>query len=239
MPGVGGTPGVSCAPRHDRPMDGLVPPDYRHRDPGGSMRHLLLRATVPLLAGTGCFPIVVDARTDANDTSSDDTGSGPRDTGLGFGECTTAAACDFGEICLRRSCTEAFDRKYFVSVRDIKVATKNYQGEAWDPGGGAPDLVWGFGMIVNGELDTSRACTSEPVEDEFEATWNLGCELLFRSGDHFRIVILDSDVDEPDQVGSFEAQGKDELLELLSSHSQDLEISNDVFRMRIRVDPTF
>ena len=173
----------------------------------------MIRYTIGLLALSGCIVI-----------------HGDRDDECGVdGDCGDLGLCDRGD------CVSALDLTYEVDVLGASVGALHPDGEAWDPEGGAPDLMVSFGRT---EEDS---CITPTVADTFEATWNLGCEFWMSAEDTLWIEVYDQDSEGYDLGASWSFAGEADLAALVRTRGvpQVLIDESDTVSVTISVEPLF
>lgn len=119
------------------------------------------------------------------------------------GDCAAGGACSpsndtcGGEtICVGNSCVAAFPRVYAITNVSVMLPTTDPNGEAWDLGGGAPDLFVG---------DSSGNPLTNTVQDQFSATFPGPFDVQLIAGATLRISIWDEDVSANDLAFSCQA----------------------------------
>lgn len=117
----------------------------------------------------------------------------PRGVG---GDCEAQEDCGADNICYFGTCTAAYGRLYTVMLNTAVVPGTNPDGEAWDPFGGAPDLL--VVAETNGE---SYQFTT--VWDSFAPSWFETWDVVIRRGAAFSFALWDEDADDPDLAGSW------------------------------------
>ncbi len=107
----------------------------------------------------------------------------------GGGTCSEIADRCAGEsICLGGRCEAAFGRIYSITDVQITVPTTDPQGESWDAGGGAPDLL--LQILVNGSVVASAPA----VQDRFSAAFAGPFDVTLIGGSTLLLSTLDEDI---------------------------------------------
>jgi hypothetical protein len=141
------------------------------------------------LSGMTCITIGIAACGGGDDGGGDDGGS-----------CSEAVDDCSGEtICIGGSCEDAFGRVYEVRSVEIMVPTTDLQGEDWDLGGGAADLL--LEVMVNGTVVASAPA----VQDSFSATFAGPYNVQPVAGGDLAIVVYDEDISANDLAFGCEA----------------------------------
>lgn len=110
--------------------------------------------------------------------------------------CTAGTNCEVStDVCVAGTCAAGLGRSYRVTVQSATAPVQNSAGEAWDIGGGAPDLF--FVVFVNGEV----VGQSTAVQDTFTATFNSYVDVLVQQGTEVAIQLMDEDVSSNDFIG--------------------------------------
>jgi hypothetical protein len=95
-----------------------------------------------------------------------DDGGGDDGGGDDSSECSEIADTCAGEsICIAGACEDAFNRIYEITDVEVAVPTTDPNGEEWDVGGGAPDLL--LEVSMNGSVVASAPA----IADSFSATF--------------------------------------------------------------------
>lgn len=144
----------------------------------------------------------------------------------GGDECDRSNDCAWDELCDGGSCEEIFDRRFKITVVDGEASTST----SWDAGGGAPDLFVVFGF----DNDT---CVTSIETDSFYPSWRESCTVVFGSGGSFVLDVYDDDVASEDLYLTFEAEGNDEVADLVREES--LTIYNSALSIAVKVEPAF
>lgn len=109
-------------------------------------------------------------------------------------ECSEQSdTCDGESICVDGFCEDAFGREYSITDVDVEVPTTAPSGDAWDVGGGAPDLF--VEIYVNDFVED----TSTVEQDSFSAFFPGPFTAELIAGNDLTIVSYDEDitVDDP------------------------------------------
>lgn len=113
---------------------------------------------------TSTATTIVFAACTACTAAGDDTGDDVGDDDDVPTECSESNdTCSGDSICIAGSCESAFGRIYDVTNIDVSLPTTDSAGEAWDVGGGAPDIF--VEISVNGTIEA----TTTTVQDQFSA----------------------------------------------------------------------
>ncbi len=100
--------------------------------------------------------------------------------------------CTGETICVSGRCENAFPRVYQVVSVGVTVPTTNpTNGQAWDIGGGAPDLFLG---------DSTGVPITAAVQDQFSASFAGPFEISLIAGGSMRIDVWDEDATVDDHV---------------------------------------
>ena len=108
----------------------------------------------------------------------------------GHGDCGNDQLCDLGQ------CVNAYGTMYTLTINNGVVPPRDGNGDAWDFGGGAPDLF----VVVE---HAGQRCRSFTARDEFEPNWFHSCELVVRRGEVFRFDLWDEDALDDDWVAAW------------------------------------
>lgn len=149
------------------------------------------------------------------------------DDGAG-GECsTTADTCEGDTICIAGACESAFGRLYDIKNVRVQVPTTDPNGEAWDVGGGAPDLL--VDVLVNG-VSVSR---SGAVADMFSATFPGPFSVQPVGGGSLAVQVFDEDLTTNDLA--YVCSAAPLTADLL--RTRDLGCSSSAGQVTFRIDP--
>ncbi|MED5372577.1 MAG: C2 domain-containing protein [Myxococcota bacterium] len=154
-------------------------------------------------------------------------GSGNGGSGLGVApECTEHLDCEWNEICHADECEEIFGRSFGIVIESAETETD----AGLDSLGGAPDLF----VVVEANGDR---CRTSVVDDDFFPEWDEVCDMVLSSGGDLIIELYDEDVSTDELVLVFEAQGNDEIAELVQT--EYLVFSNSISTVNIQIRPDF
>lgn len=96
--------------------------------------------------------------------------------------------CSGESICIDGFCEATFGREYSITDVDVEVPTTDANGDAWDVGGGAPDLM--LEIYVNDSLEATTAAEQDSFTAFFAGPFNV--ELI--GGNDLIIASLDEDL---------------------------------------------
>jgi len=102
-------------------------------------------------------------------------------------------------VCLSGSCVAAFPRVYSIRDVSVQVPTRDPNGEAWDAGGGAPDLK--LSIMING----TEVATAPAVQDQFSARFGGPFDVQLIAGSRLTLMALDEDLTADDPAYGCEA----------------------------------
>lgn len=116
-------------------------------------------------------------------------GSGGDNPGDDTAECSESADTCAGEsICVAGICEDAFDRIYEITDVEVAVPTTDPNGDAWDIGGGAPDL------LLEISVDGSVIASAPAVQDSFTASYPGPFTAQLIAGSTLLVATYDEDV---------------------------------------------
>lgn len=154
---------------------------------------------------------------------------GDDDGGIDLDQCSSSPdTCDGDTVCIAGSCEAAFGRLYRITAVQVQLPTLDPNGEAWDVGGGAPDIF--IDILVNG----ASVARSAPVADRFSATFAGPFTVQPIGGGSLAIVVYDEDLTTDDVAYSCTAAPL--TTDLLRARELACDSANG--QLSFRIDPS-
>lgn len=193
---------------------------------------MLLRTALltPLL--TACAPLVDD------DYGLDDTDLDGGEVPTG-GDCVASTDCGPRDICRDDVCQAALERTWDVTVVAASAEQTDADGDFWDEGGGAPDLFVDYGVPLRTGISWDQRCSTPPVTDSYQATWDVGCELLLSPDPTLVFEVKDQDPALPSDALLVRLEGAAEVMASLKDWEQDVVYGDEAVRITVRYTPVW
>lgn len=132
----------------------------------------------------------------------DDEEPAAKETGKVDTSCTTHSECNAGLVCISASCQAAFPRTYYINAHAATISATREGGDAWDIDNSAPDATVGMAL-------GSAECQTSVIEDSLSPQWDEACDFEVFQSSKIGVVLMDSDLDTNDTIGSWAVTADD------------------------------